>query len=60
MQVFRLIGEGLGTKEIAERLSLSVKTIETYRANVKEKLDLRDARELVQYAIRWVIGQSGA
>jgi DNA-binding NarL/FixJ family response regulator len=59
MQVFRLIGEGLGTKEIAERLNLSVKTIETYRANIKEKLDLRDARELVQYAIRWVIGHDG-
>jgi DNA-binding NarL/FixJ family response regulator len=57
MQVFRLIGEGLGTKEIAGRLNLSVKTIETYRANIKEKLGLRDARELVQYAIRWVIGQ---
>jgi len=57
MQVFRLIGEGLGTKEIAGRLNLSVKTIETYRANIKEKLDLRDARELVQYAIRWVIGR---
>lgn len=60
MQVFRFIGEGLGTKEIAGRLNLSVKTIETYRANIKEKLDLRDARELVQYAIRWVIGQERA
>ena len=55
LQVFQLIGEGLGTKEIAERLILSVKTIETYRAHIKEKLELRDARELVQYAIRWHI-----
>ena len=58
LQVFHLIGEGLGTKEIADRLNLSVKTIETYRAHIKKKLDLRDARELVQYAIRWVINNT--
>ena len=58
LQVFQLIGEGLGTKGIADRLNLSVKTIETYRAHIKEKLDLRDARELVQYAIRWVINNT--
>lgn len=55
LQVFLFIGEGRGTQEIADQLHLSVKTIETYRANLKEKLDLRDARELVQYAIRWVV-----
>ena len=55
LQVFLLIGEGRGTQEIATQLHLSVKTIETYRAHLKEKLDLRDARELVQYAIRWVV-----
>jgi len=54
-QVFVRIGEGRSTPEIAEHLHLSVKTIETYRAHIKEKLGLRDARELVQYAIRWAI-----
>jgi DNA-binding NarL/FixJ family response regulator len=53
LQVFRLIGEGYGTRQIAERLCLSVKTIETYRAHIKDKLDLADASELLQYAIRW-------
>jgi DNA-binding NarL/FixJ family response regulator len=55
LQVFLLIGEGHGTQQIASQLNLSVKTIETYRAHLKEKLGLRDARELVQYAIRWVV-----
>ena len=55
LQVFLMIGEGHGTQQIASQLNLSVKTIETYRAHLKQKLDLRDARELVQYAIRWVV-----
>jgi DNA-binding NarL/FixJ family response regulator len=55
LEVFLLIGEGQGTQDIADRLHLSVKTIETYRAHLKEKLNLRDARELVQYAIRWLV-----
>ena len=57
LQVFQLIAEGLGTQEIAERLHLSVKTIETHQAHIREKLDLKDARKLYQYAIRWGIGQ---
>lgn len=55
LQVFRLIGDGLGTQEIADRLQLSVKTIETYQAHIKGKLDLKDSRKLTQYAIRWSI-----
>jgi DNA-binding NarL/FixJ family response regulator len=55
LQVFRLIGDGLGTQEIAGRLNLSVKTIETYQAHIKDKLDLRDSRKLVQFAIRWTL-----
>jgi DNA-binding NarL/FixJ family response regulator len=55
LQVFLLIGQGRGTQEIADDLNLSVKTIETYRAHLKVKLGLKDARELVQYAIRWVL-----
>jgi DNA-binding NarL/FixJ family response regulator len=57
LQVFRLIGDGLGTQEIAGRLNLSVKTIETYQAHIKDKLGLRDARKLVQFAIRWALGR---
>jgi len=53
LEVFRLIGEGHGTRQIAEELHLSVKTVESYQAHLKEKLSLRNARELVQYAIQW-------
>jgi DNA-binding NarL/FixJ family response regulator len=55
LQVFELIGEGVGTRAIAKRLGLSVHTIETYRENIRAKLDLRNGSELVQHAVRWVI-----
>lgn len=54
LQVFELLGSGLGTKEIAAQLHLDVKTIETYRARIKEKLNLKDASELLRSAIIWV------
>ena len=54
LEVFRMIGEGYGTREMAEKLHLSVKTIETYRAHIKDKLALQDANELLRAAIRWV------
>ena len=53
LEVFRLIGEGRATREIAEELHLSVKTVETYQAHIKEKLALRSGRELIQHAIQW-------
>lgn len=53
LEVFRLIGEGHGTRQIAETLHLSVKTVESYQAHIKEKLSLRSARELVQHAVEW-------
>lgn len=53
LEVFHLIGQGYGTRQIAERLNLSMKTIETYREHIKEKLNLADANELLQYAIQW-------
>ncbi len=53
LEVFRLIGTGLGTRQIAERLSRSVKTVETYREHIKLKLNLKDSSELVQNAIQW-------
>ncbi len=52
MEVFQLIGQGLGTREIAERLHVSIKTVESHRAHIKEKLKLKSATELVQLAVR--------
>lgn len=59
LEVFRLIGEGHGTRQIADELHLSVKTIESYQAHIKEKLSLRNARELVQHAIEWTVTLNG-
>jgi DNA-binding NarL/FixJ family response regulator len=53
LQVISLIGQGLGTREIAENLSLSVKTVETHRLTIKRKLALDTNAQLVQYAIKW-------
>ena len=52
-EVFRLIGEGLKASQIANQLHLSIKTIETYRGRIKEKLNLDNAGELLQYSIKW-------
>lgn len=52
-QVFKLTGQGLNTHEIARQLRIGVKTVETYRARIKEKLKLKDASELLQWAISW-------
>ncbi len=60
LEVFRLIGEGLGTRQIAEALHLSVKTVESYQAHIKEKLCLRSARELVQHAVQWNVREKTA
>jgi DNA-binding NarL/FixJ family response regulator len=60
LEVFRLIGEGHSTRQIAEELHISVKTVESYQSHIKEKLSLRSARELVQHAIQWSISQKTA
>jgi DNA-binding NarL/FixJ family response regulator len=60
LEVFRLIGEGQGTRQIAEILHLSVKTVESYQAHIKEKLSLRSARELVQHAVEWNVREKTA
>ena len=60
LEVFRLIGEGHGTRQIAEELHLSVKTVESYQAHIKEKLSLRSARELMQHAIQWNMNEKSA
>ncbi|GMV93540.1 MAG: DNA-binding response regulator [Candidatus Hydrogenedentota bacterium] len=54
LEVYTLVGQGLKTREVAAKLNLSVKTVETYREHIKEKLGLKNATELVQSAIKWV------
>jgi DNA-binding NarL/FixJ family response regulator len=54
LEVFRLIGEGHKTRDVADNLHLSVKTIETYRAHIKEKLGFKDGNELFRFAVEWV------
>jgi len=58
LEVFRLIGEGHSTRRIAEELHISIKTVESYQAHIKEKLSIRSARELVQHAIQWSVSKS--
>lgn len=60
LEVFRLIGEGHGTRQIADELHLSVKTVESYQAHIKEKLSLRNSRELVQHAVQWNVTEKSA
>lgn len=57
LEVFQLIGQGMRTRQIAERLCLSIKTIESYREHIKHKLDLQNSTELFQHALQWVQGQ---
>src|SRR5215510_3881056 len=54
LEVFRLIGEGHSTRHIAAVLHVSIKTVESHRAHIKEKLQLNDTTELVRYAMQWV------
>jgi DNA-binding NarL/FixJ family response regulator len=56
-EVFQLIGQGLETKRMAQKLHLSPKTIEVHRASIKAKLKLSSMPELIYYAIRWVESQ---
>jgi len=57
LEVFEMTGRGRTTRDIAERLHLSVKTVESYRARIKGKLGLGTAAELMQHAVRWVEGE---
>ena len=54
LEVFQLIGKGQGTRKIAEELHLGIKTVESYRARIKDKLKLDDGTQLLQQAIQWV------
>jgi DNA-binding NarL/FixJ family response regulator len=54
LEIFRMIGQGMSTREIAEQLQLSIKTVESHRAHIKEKLQLNTAFDLLHYAIQWI------
>ena len=58
LTVFRLIGQGFGTRQIAEKLHLSVKTVESYRSHLKDKLRLDTGTDLLKAAIEWVQSNS--
>ena len=60
LEVFRLIGEGYSTRQIAGQLHLSVRTVEAYREYIKGKLNLKNATELVQHAFHWVHQEAAA
>ena len=55
LQTFQFIGLGLNTADIAKKMDLSPKTIETYRARIKQKIDVKDMAELTREATRWVM-----
>jgi DNA-binding NarL/FixJ family response regulator len=55
IEVFEMIGRGLTSREIAQQLNLSPKTVETHREHVKEKLELKNAAELTKHAVQWVL-----
>ncbi|MDI1312293.1 response regulator transcription factor [Prosthecobacter sp.] len=57
LEIFRALGEGRTTREIAETLFLSVKTVETHRSHIKEKLNVQTAPELIRTAVEWVNSQ---
>ena len=59
LEVFELTGQGLSTRDIGEKLHISVKTVESHRANIKEKLHLDTANELMRHAVRWVEESAG-
>jgi len=57
-EVFRLLGSGKNTKEVAQALNLSPKTVDVHRGRIKEKLQLKDASSLIHHAVRWVETQA--
>ena len=58
LEVFQMLGRGKSTREIAQTLTLGESTVETYRARIKEKLNLTNINELIFHAVRWHESQS--
>ncbi len=59
LEVFEMMGEGLSTREIAQQLHIDGKTVDTYRARIREKLNLQTSSALLKLAIQWQRGRSG-
>ncbi|MBB6092513.1 DNA-binding NarL/FixJ family response regulator [Povalibacter uvarum] len=59
LEVFKLIGAGISTREISQQLDLSMKTVDAHRRHMREKLNLRSTSELIRYATQWVSGKGG-
>jgi len=57
LEVFRLLGRGFATRHIAQELNLSIKTVETHRAHIKEKLGCEDSKQMVRFAIDWLANE---
>ncbi len=57
LEVLQLTGQGCATRQIAEQLHVSVKTVESHYANIKNKLDLKNSHELIQYAVKWCLSE---
>lgn len=60
IEVFEMLGRGVGTRDIADKLCVSVKTVESHREHIKQKLKLASANELVQHATQWVLSEGSA
>src|SRR5271170_4687254 len=60
LQILHMIGKGMSTRETAQALNLSIKTIESHRQRIKRKLNLATGTQLVQYAVNWFTGREGS
>jgi DNA-binding NarL/FixJ family response regulator len=58
LEIFRMIGNGMGTGEIAKKLNISVNTIESHRKKIKDKLGIQKGSELVKAAVQWAVSQN--
>lgn len=58
LEILQLVGQGRGTRQIAEELHVSVKTVESHYAKIKEKLNLKTSNELIQHAVKWFHSES--
>src|SRR5216110_87583 len=58
LEILELIGKGRDVREIAQALHISAKTVETHRAHIKEKLNLKNARQVTRFAVQWLEGQT--
>jgi DNA-binding CsgD family transcriptional regulator len=59
LQILHMIGKGMSTRETAQSLNLSIKTVESHRQRIKRKLNLTTGTQLVQYAVNWFTGREG-